>query len=92
MKRFASVEVLQDDIERPAAKLPLIETWKEAYPTRIYPEPYENSSKSLTFEINGRKENWFAPSDIELHLKMRPVQNNNQRPTDPTNAAKPRRP
>ena len=71
MKRFASVEALQEGIEGPSAKLPLIETWEEAYPTRIYPEPYNASSKSLTFEIKARKENWFIPSDVELHLKVR---------------------
>ena len=87
MKRLASVEVLHEDIEGPAAKLPFIETWEEAHPTRIYPEPYNASSKSLTFEIKPRKENWFIPSDVELHLKVRPLQNNDQRPTDPVAAA-----
>ena len=87
MKRFASVDILEDEVEGPPAKLPLISTWEEAYPTRIYPEPNENSSKTLAFEIKARKENWFIPSDIELHLKVRPLQNNNNQPTNLANAA-----
>ena len=68
-------------------KLPLIETWENAYPTRIYPQPYETTSKTLTFEVKARKENWFIPSDVQLHLKVKPMQANGNRPTNPANAA-----
>ena len=87
MKRFADVEVLEEDVEGPAAKLPLIETWNTAYPTKIYPEPYQAGSRSLTFEVKARKGNWFLPSDVQLHLKVRPRLANGNRPRDPANAA-----
>ena len=86
MKRFAQVEVLEEDVEGPSPKLPLIETWDVAYPTKIYPEPYQTNSKSLTFEVKARKDNWFIPSDIQLHIKVRPQLANGNQPRDPSNA------
>ena len=87
MKRFADIEVLEEDVEGPAAKLPLIETWDVAYPTKVYPEPYQMASKSITFEVKARKGNWFLPSDVQLHIKVRPRLANGNRPFNPANAA-----
>ena len=86
MKRFADVAVLEEEVEGPPEKLPLVETWAEAYPTKIYPEPYETTSKTLKFEIKARKENWFIPSDIEFHTKLRPRNAAGARATNPTGA------
>ena len=87
MKRFADVRVLEEEVEGPPEKLLLIETWKDAHPTRIYPEPYEATSKTLKFEMKARKGNWFIPSDIQLHLKVKPLTAAGARPTDPDAAA-----
>ena len=87
MKRFAQVEVLEEDVEGPSPKLPLIETWDLAYPTKIFPEPYQTTSKKLTFEVKARKDNWFIPSDIQLHMKVRPRLADGNQPHNPANAA-----
>ena len=73
MKRSADDRVLEEEVEGPPEKLPLIETWKDAYPTRIYPEPYEATSKTLKCEIKARRENWFIPSEIQLYLNVKPL-------------------
>ena len=83
MKRFADVAVLEEEIEGPPEKWPLIETWKDAYPTRIYPHSYEALSKTLKFEVKARKENWFVPPDVEFHTNLKPRQANGGRLTDP---------
>lgn len=73
MKRFVSVNILEDEVEGFFVKLLLILIWEEVYFIRIYLELYENLFKLLIFEINGRKENWFVFFDIELYFKMRLV-------------------
>lgn len=71
MKRFVSVDILEDEVEGFFVKLLWILIWEEVYFIRIYLEFNENFFKMLVFEIKVRKENWFIFFDIELYFKVR---------------------
>ena len=85
MKRVAPLEVVKEDFVGTETSL-LDETWKNAFPVEISPEPTTIDSKELRFQIKAKAGCWYDPSKSKLFITLKVRKADNSRFTDPTAA------
>ena len=85
MKRVATTEIVKEDFNGSDRSF-MDETWKNAFPVEISPEPTTPDSKELRFQIKAKAGCWYDPSKTKLVIALKVRKADNTRFTDPTAA------